>query len=223
MRIINSPNVICCGNLASGVWGFSPLLRFPCVAFKLPWSSHWLGTDHNKNIVDVFKCSITYRRQFMNRFSQSLLFIIEKHIRPLYHLILLCCFIYLVLSVFFRPARVTGLALCWSWEIDNALETRNKNAARGRDTRIHYYANTGVILKTNRWLLFPYIPVLYVSVSPENETFNVSSTMMDLTFYRCNEWRGLKRRKQNARISPSVFLNFAHANCEKISEIQIWN
>lgn len=139
MRIINSPNVICCGNLASGLWGFSPLLSFPSVAFKLLWSSHWLslwcfGTDHNKNIVGVFKCSITYRRQFMNRFSQSLLFIIEKHIRPLYHLILLCCFISLVESVFFRSARVTGLALCWSWEIDNAPETRNKNAARGRDT-----------------------------------------------------------------------------------------
>lgn len=202
MRIINSPNVICCVSLASGLWGISSLLSFSSVAFKLPWSSHCLslwcfGTDHNKNIAGVFKCSITYRRQFilLNRFSQSLLFIIEKHIRPLYHLILLCCFISLVLSVFFRSARVTGLALCWSWEIDNAPETRNKNAARGRDTRIPYYANTGVILKTNRWLSFPYISVLYVSVSPENKTFNVSSPMMDLTFIATNGGAEEKKTK----------------------------
>lgn len=94
-------------------------------------------------------------------------------------------------------ARVTGLALCWSWEIDNAPETRNKNAARGCDTRIPYYANTGVILKTNRWLLFPYISVLYVSVSRENKTFNVSSPMMDLTFNHCSEWRGFIWREEN--------------------------
>lgn len=123
--------------------------------------------------------------------------LLKKHIRPLYHLILLCCFISLVLSVFFRSARVTGLALCWSLEIDNAPETRNKNAARGRDTRIPYYANTGVILKTNRCLLFPYISVSYVSVSPENKTFNVSSPMMDLTFNHCSEWKGFIWREEN--------------------------
>lgn len=118
MRIINSPNVICCVSLASGLWGCSLLLSFSSVAFKLPWSSRCLslwcyGTDHNKNIVGVFKCSITFRRQFtlLHRFSQSLLFIIEKHIRPLYHLILLCCFISLVLSVFSVP-RAWQVSLC---------------------------------------------------------------------------------------------------------------
>lgn len=95
------------------------------------------------------------------------------------------------LFVSLDPTLVTGLALRWSWEIDNAAETRNKNGARGRDTRIPYYANPRVILKTNRCLLSPYISVLYVSVSPENETFNVSTPMMDLILNNSQRMEGL--------------------------------
>lgn len=103
---------------------FSPILSFSSVAFKLLWSSDWssyclclwrFSTDHNKNTVGVFKCSITYRCQFIflhHCFSQSLLFIIEKHIRPLYHLILLCCFISLFLSVCSSDPRAWQVSLC---------------------------------------------------------------------------------------------------------------
>lgn len=109
----------------------------------------------------------------------KLFYLLFKSIRPLISLNS-TFFLYMYLFFSLDPTLVTGLALCWSWEIDYAAETRNKNGAGGRDTRIPYYANPRVILKTNRCLLSPYISVSYVSVSRENETFNVSTPMMDL-------------------------------------------